>query len=78
MGIYVDIVSDEPLFSSKDKYDSGIGWPSFTKSLVEDSIIKKKIINLFFQEWRLEVKMWILIQVTCLMMDLFQSMKGIV
>lgn len=32
-GIYVDIVTGEPLFSSKDKYDSGCGWPSFTKPL---------------------------------------------
>ncbi len=32
-GIYVDIVSGEPLFSSKDKYDSGTGWPSFTRPL---------------------------------------------
>lgn len=34
-GIYVDIVSGEPLFSSKDKYDAGCGWPSFTKPLKE-------------------------------------------
>src|SRR5262245_49758963 len=32
-GIYVDVVTGEPLFSSKDKYDSGTGWPSFTKPL---------------------------------------------
>ena len=37
-GIYVDIVSGEPLFSSLDKYDSGTGWPSFTKPLEEDNI----------------------------------------
>jgi peptide methionine sulfoxide reductase msrA/msrB len=37
-GIYVDIVSGEPLFSSKDKYDAGCGWPSFTKSIEKTSI----------------------------------------
>lgn len=40
-GIYVDIVSGEPLFSSKDKYDSGTGWPSFTKPLVKDNLIER-------------------------------------
>ncbi len=39
-GIYVDIVSGEPLFSSLDKYDSGTGWPSFTKPLGPDYIIE--------------------------------------
>lgn len=39
-GIYVDIVSGEPLFSSLDKYDSGTGWPSFTKPLETDHIIE--------------------------------------
>ncbi len=39
-GIYVDIVSGEPLFSSKDKFDSGTGWPSFTKPLVTGNIIE--------------------------------------
>lgn len=37
-GIYVDIVSGEPLFSSKDKYKSGTGWPSFTRPLVPGNI----------------------------------------
>jgi methionine-R-sulfoxide reductase len=37
-GIYVDIVSGEPLFSSLDKYDSGTGWPSFTKPLEQDNV----------------------------------------
>lgn len=37
-GIYVDIVSGEPLFSSGDKYDAGCGWPSFTKPLEDDHI----------------------------------------
>lgn len=40
-GIYVDIVSGEPLFSSLDKFDSGCGWPSFTKPLGEESIEEK-------------------------------------
>ncbi len=39
-GIYVDIVSGEPLFSSVDKYDSGTGWPSFTKPLDYGNIIE--------------------------------------
>jgi len=37
-GIYVDIVSGEPLFSSKEKYDSGTGWPSFWKPLEQDDV----------------------------------------
>jgi methionine-R-sulfoxide reductase len=40
-GLYVDIVSGEPLFSSQDKYDSGSGWPSFTKPL-EEKLLKTK------------------------------------
>jgi len=40
-GIYVDIVSGEPLFSSKDKFKSGTGWPSFTKPLEPDNIVEK-------------------------------------
>ncbi len=39
-GIYVDIVSGEPLFSSRDKFDSGCGWPSFTKPIHDDQIVK--------------------------------------
>ena len=39
-GIYVDIVSGEPLFSSKDKFDSGTGWPSFTKPLVPANVVE--------------------------------------
>lgn len=38
-GIYVDVVSGEPLFSSLDKFDSGTGWPSFTKPLESDNIV---------------------------------------
>ena len=40
-GIYVDIVSGEPLFSSTDKFKSGTGWPSFTKPLEPDHIVEK-------------------------------------
>jgi peptide-methionine (R)-S-oxide reductase len=40
-GIYVDIVSGEPLFSSTDKFDSGSGWPSFTKPIDPANVIKK-------------------------------------
>jgi len=41
-GIYVDIVSGEPLFSSKDKFDSGTGWPSFTQPIDPEYIVKKE------------------------------------
>lgn len=37
-GIYVDIVSGEPLFASSDKYESGCGWPSFTKPLIHEHV----------------------------------------
>jgi methionine-R-sulfoxide reductase len=40
-GIYVDIISGDPLFSSKDKFDSGCGWPSFTKPIARESILEK-------------------------------------
>ncbi|HYE33755.1 MAG TPA: bifunctional methionine sulfoxide reductase B/A protein [Methylomirabilota bacterium] len=41
-GIYVDIVSGEPLFSSLDKFDSGTGWPSFTRAIHDAEIVEKK------------------------------------
>ena len=41
-GIYVDVASGEPLFSSLDKYDSGTGWPSFTKPLEPGNMVEKK------------------------------------
>ena len=40
-GIYVDVVSGEPLFTSLDKFDSGTGWPSFTKPLAKESVVEK-------------------------------------
>jgi methionine-R-sulfoxide reductase len=46
-GIYVDIVSGEPLFSSLDKYDSGTGWPSFTKPLESDNVVEHTDYKLF-------------------------------
>jgi peptide methionine sulfoxide reductase msrA/msrB len=46
-GIYVDLVSGEPLFSSRDKYDSGTGWPSFTKPLEPGNIMEKEDRHLF-------------------------------
>lgn len=46
-GIYVDIVSGQPLFSSKDKYDSGSGWPSFTKPLEKNNVVEKEDNSLF-------------------------------
>ena len=41
-GIYVDVVSGEPLFASIHKYDSGSGWPSFTRPIVEENVLEKK------------------------------------
>jgi peptide methionine sulfoxide reductase msrA/msrB len=46
-GIYVDIVSGEPLFSSSDKFESGTGWPSFTQPLKADHIVEKTDRKLF-------------------------------
>ena len=53
-GIYVDIVSGEALFSSKDKYDSHTGWPSFTRPLVPENIVEKKDVLLGYE--RTEVR----------------------
>lgn len=53
-GIYVDVVSGEPLFSSTDKYDSGTGWPSFTKPITDHNIMKKTDRKLFME--RTEVR----------------------
>ena len=40
-GIYVDVVSGEPLFSSREKYDSGTGWPSFWQPLEKDNLVER-------------------------------------
>jgi peptide methionine sulfoxide reductase msrA/msrB len=40
-GIYTDIITNEPLFSSLDKYDAGTGWPSFTKPIASEHIVEK-------------------------------------
>jgi peptide methionine sulfoxide reductase msrA/msrB len=53
-GIYVDIVSGEPLFSSLDKFDSGTGWPSFTRPLETNNIVEKQDRSLFMK--RIEVR----------------------
>lgn len=53
-GIYVDVVTGEPLFSSLDKYDSGTGWPSFTRPLEPDHIITRTDRKLFMP--RIEVR----------------------
>ena len=53
-GIYVDVVSGEPLFSSKDKFESGTGWPSFTKPLDPANVVTRDDSKLFMR--RTEVR----------------------
>jgi methionine-R-sulfoxide reductase len=53
-GIYVDVVSGEPLFSSLDKYDSGTGWPSFTRPLADQAVTTRTDRKLFMS--RTEVR----------------------
>ncbi len=47
-GIYVDVVSGEPLFASTDKYDSGTGWPSFSRPLVADNLVERTDYKLIY------------------------------
>lgn len=47
-GIYVDVVSGEPLFSSRDKFKSGTGWPSFTRPIDDEFVVTKEDRTLFF------------------------------
>ena len=44
-GIYVDVISGEPLFSSTDKFDSGTGWPSFTRPIKEQAVAEKRDLS---------------------------------
>jgi methionine-R-sulfoxide reductase len=53
-GIYVDVVSGQPLFSSRDKYDSGTGWPSFSRPLRDDAVTTREDRKLFMS--RTEVR----------------------
>jgi peptide methionine sulfoxide reductase msrA/msrB len=53
-GIYVDIISGEPLFSSRDKFESGTGWPSFTRPLDKEAIVEKEDRSLSMR--RIEVR----------------------
>nr|WP_281648216.1 peptide-methionine (R)-S-oxide reductase MsrB [Parendozoicomonas sp. Alg238-R29] len=53
-GIYVDIVSGEPLFSSLDKYKSGTGWPSFSRPLASENIVEREDNTLFMK--RVEIR----------------------
>ena len=55
-GIYVDIVSGEPLFSSTDQFNSGTGWPSFTKPLDSNNIVEKKDYTLGVQRTEIRSK----------------------
>jgi len=47
-GIYVDVVSGEPLFASVDKFDSGTGWPSFTAPIERDNVVTKRDFSMLF------------------------------
>lgn len=53
-GLYVDVVSGQPLFSSRDKYDSRSGWPSFTRPITQDAVVEKVDRQLFMK--RVEIR----------------------
>ena len=55
-GIYVDVVSGEPLFSSEDKFKSGTGWPSFTKPMVKEDVIETTDKNLLIKRTKVRSK----------------------
>ena len=55
-GIYVDVIDGTPLFSSTDKYDSGSGWPAFTRP-IDENFIDEEVDNSLFME-RVEIKAW--------------------
>jgi peptide methionine sulfoxide reductase msrA/msrB len=56
-GIYVDVVSGEPLFSSLDKFDSGCGWPSFTKPVAKTEITEKKDFKIGYERTEVRSKL---------------------
>jgi peptide methionine sulfoxide reductase msrA/msrB len=56
-GIYVDLISGEPLFSSKDKYKSGTGWPSFTRPIKENALTTKADKKLFYTRTELRSRL---------------------
>ena len=55
-GIYVDVVSGEALFSSKDKFDSKTGWPSFTRPIEKDALVEKTDYSFFIKRTELRSK----------------------
>ena len=56
-GIYVDVVTGEPLFTSLDKYDSGTGWPSFTKPLEPANVVAREDRKLFMRRTEVHSKL---------------------
>ena len=53
-GIYVDVVSGEPLFSSTDKFKSGTGWPSFTRAIADDALVQHTDTRFFMKRTELK------------------------